>query len=428
MSDKIIFGIDNWNVEYGWWAPNTIPADFVVGGVKQLPATHNKQWFSLKTSIYEPTIEQVFLSPAVKRDYLYHSGVTYTHTKEIGFEKYIFPVFVHNTNYFREWEKQGLKHVSKKVINDIKRGQAKLVFIMHHEGTSGGDMPEDPFILSKWINDAGLNASQVYYISCNYALDEYTKDMPFKHISINPFICWIPETFNSPVPYNPVDEKNLYLMYSRQPRMHRIIVACELYKENLLGRGIVSFWKPNHLKVYQMLPGGFDHLIHAANGLDLISPIDLDIDLTVNNPAQNLVINHYEKTFLSLVSETIVTPNSIFFSEKIYKPLATGHPFMLIGGYRQLEKLRSFGFQTYGQWLNEKYDDEPDWYKRISMIITELRRLSKLSTRDLIAMREQMKNTATFNQILFNTYRAKYTKETFEYPLLEAVKKVWNSF
>lgn len=426
--DKIIFGIDNWNVEYGWWTPNTIPADFVVDGVKRVPATHNRQWFTLKTSIHEPSLEEVFASPAAKRDYLYYSGVNYAHVQKLGHNKYIFPVFVHSTMYFRDWENYGLQFVSPKAMNDIKEGRAKLVFIMQHEGTSGGDVPEDPSILSKWLYQAKIDREDVYYISCNYAIDSYAEYLPFQHISINPFVCWIPDTFDNPVPYNPVDQKNLFLTYSRQPRLHRLITTCELLKEDLIKRGIVSFWKPDNIKVSQYFPFGFDHLIPIADELDKISPINLDIDLEVNNPAQNIVLQHYERTFMSLVSETIVSPRSIFFSEKIYKPLATGHPFMLIGGYRQLEKLRSFGYQTFGQWFDESYDQEPDWYKRILMIMSELKRLSSMSDAQLVEIRLQMQSVLKFNQTLFNLYRSKAISRNFEQPLYDAIEKIWKRF
>ena len=63
---------------------------------------------------------------------------------------------------------------------------------------------------------------------------------------------------------------------------------------------------------------------------------------------------HYYNTHISIVSET--TQNEWFPTEKTYKSLMLGHPFVVYGGPRSLAKIRDLGFETFGDSIDESYD------------------------------------------------------------------------
>lgn len=65
--------------------------------------------------------------------------------------------------------------------------------------------------------------------------------------------------------------------------------------------------------------------------------------------------DHYVKTQVSIVAET--TQSEFFPTEKTYKSLMLGHPFILYGGQSNLEKLKSMGFKTYSNSIDESYDN-----------------------------------------------------------------------
>ena len=65
--------------------------------------------------------------------------------------------------------------------------------------------------------------------------------------------------------------------------------------------------------------------------------------------------SHYYNTEISIVSET--TQNEWFPTEKTYKSLMLGHPFVVYGGQHSLAKIRALGFETFGQAIDETYDD-----------------------------------------------------------------------
>ena len=82
----------------------------------------------------------------------------------------------------------------------------------------------------------------------------------------------------------------------------------------------------------------------------------------------------YNKTKYSLVVESGIEQG--VHSEKILKPCAFRHPFIVWGPQGLLKWLRSWGFETFDNCIDESYDLEKDNDKRLSMIIEEVARLN----------------------------------------------------
>ena len=79
---------------------------------------------------------------------------------------------------------------------------------------------------------------------------------------------------------------------------------------------------------------------------------------------------HYTVTEFSVVSET--TPAEYFPTEKTFKPLLLGHPFLVAGSQFFLRNLRDMGFKTFNSVIDESYD-LLEWYTpRIRAMVTEL--------------------------------------------------------
>ena len=101
--------------------------------------------------------------------------------------------------------------------------------------------------------------------------------------------------------------------------------------------------------------------------------IDQRYDLDYNL-ACNITKEDYERTFISLLSESLVDDDTLFFSEKIWKPIMVGHPFILYGNKDSLKYLKSMGYKTFDGWIDESYDDEPDRNVRSIMVVNELKK------------------------------------------------------
>jgi len=84
------------------------------------------------------------------------------------------------------------------------------------------------------------------------------------------------------------------------------------------------------------------------------------------------------ESLLYLVTETVATGRRHHLTEKTFKPIALGMPFVIVGTQGSLKYLRSYGFRTFGDLWDESYDDEPDDSKRIEKIAQVLELLDGL--------------------------------------------------
>ena len=84
------------------------------------------------------------------------------------------------------------------------------------------------------------------------------------------------------------------------------------------------------------------------------------------------------ESLLYLITETVATGRRHHLTEKTFKPIAMGMPFVIVGTQGSLRYLRSYGFRTFGDLWDESYDDEPDDSKRIQKIAHTLKLLDAL--------------------------------------------------
>ena len=83
----------------------------------------------------------------------------------------------------------------------------------------------------------------------------------------------------------------------------------------------------------------------------------------------------YIDTYFSLISETVFEYPHSLRSEKIYKPIAMGHPFIAIANRGFYKDLRNLGFQTYHSLIDESFDsidNNQDRLNRIAQVVVDL--------------------------------------------------------
>jgi hypothetical protein len=247
------------------------------------------------------------------------------------------------------------------------------------------------------------------------------------------FPGWIDYSANSVIPFKPESDKNLFLCYNRRPHLHRIITICDLMRNGLTDRGIYSFGQRDDKPLINL-----ESFFKKTCSLDLSIEfyklnqkgyIEIDIDLLKNNPAILVVPDHYEKTFVSIITETLTSDKTIFFSEKIYKSIAVGHPFMVVSSPGYLKELRDRGYKTFNKWFDESYDDLPKMEDRIFAIVKEVKRLSTLSIDELASIREEMKPVLQHNQdLFFEIKRKQFNNGHSDHHTFKEIKKLWDKF
>jgi hypothetical protein len=165
-------------------------------------------------------------------------------------------------------------------------------------------------------------------------------------------------------------------------RQHRLEMLYHIFKNNLLN---------NHISCPAVCPAE-NISIH-----DAIVPLKQKYtDIESVFAAQSLPINFKDETdhpmhscwlslfdesaesLLYLVTETVATGRRHHLTEKTFKPIALGMPFVIVSTKGSLEYLRSYGFRTFEGIWDESYDLEEDDV-RIQRIASLLRSLDELS-------------------------------------------------
>jgi len=104
----------------------------------------------------------------------------------------------------------------------------------------------------------------------------------------------------------------------------------------------------------------------------------------------------YIDTYFSLVTETICAESPYSFrTEKMAKPLAMGHPFIVVsnsGFYRDLHRM---GFRTFGHVIDESFDNIEHAQTRLDRIVQIV---TDLCRQDLASFLDECYNTCKYNQ------------------------------
>lgn len=91
----------------------------------------------------------------------------------------------------------------------------------------------------------------------------------------------------------------------------------------------------------------------------------------------------YRDTVLSLVTETLVSDQLIYISEKTFKPILSKHVFVVLGSSGILETLKKIGFKTFDNIFDESYDNIQILEEKIDAISNLVSHLSKMDIKKL---------------------------------------------
>lgn len=288
--------------------------------------------------------------------------------------------------------------ISEKVKSDIRNKKAFIVFRYVYEGNMLFALER----FNKLVSDLSLPKEQILVFHGDQNIENY-KDCNFTYVPTNVFPFWLQQYKKSSlVSYYP---NKLFLCYNRIIRPHRIVMLGLLKRSDILDQGMVSLGICNYREIAKINNALLNNIFTDAE-LKFISTLSNtspdNISLTFdNNPACSIVEEHYESTFVSLVTETLT--ETVFFSEKTFKPILMGHPFILVGGRGSLRKLKELGFKTFDQWWDESYDDCDDFIDRCTAISKILTSLNNKNNNQLRLIRNFMKPVLKHNQELYNS-------------------------
>jgi hypothetical protein len=418
--EKIICSLEEWDSVLNYYRPNGASKTWYLKELKRL--SRPLMWgdwniFTEDGEIFEDRRLWDNVTPK------HINCLEYIPYEEINNQPHIYIINVYSFSFFRDNENIGFKCVSEKYLNDIREGRSKIMLIFLYEGYSGSKGNYDLEIIEKWRVESNLPKDSIYYVSGNYLIQELIdkKGLNFQGRPIHYFEPWNRYDETEVVKFKPIDDRYLFLSYNRNPRPQRIQFLLIMLREQLFHRGWISL---NNL-IYEPMPGdNLDDFNYLKENTPFV--IDTRYDLFYNL-AINITKEDYEKTFISIVTESLADDDTLFFSEKIWKPIMVGHPFILYGNQYSLKLLKEWGFKTFDKWIDESYDEIADRVHRAEMVVKELKKFENKSVDELTKIREEMEEICIFNQNHYKVYyNKKYNDDGTCNDLSDIYKEVWS--
>jgi hypothetical protein len=338
-------------------------------------------------------------------------------------ENFIYTILVTHIEMFKEVSDDTLYKFPTKVIDTVKKGKAKIVFSYLYEGDFYKQ--DDIQAVNKFVEKYGLKKNDVIVLTNNLKykyiepVNSNFTTVVSNYFLVNPWFTkedFLDNKINQQsgiklrenIEYLKTYKKpKKFLSLNRRPRVHRIILFTEIMKDPALKEtSIISLGSRDLEFIGQagfgnswaewyecFIPEDYKH--DKQLGIDFLNKYDSSKDSFVDsNLEYNLAFNFNEtlhlNTFVNVLTETLFENETIFLSEKIFKPIMGCQPFIVFGNPNTLQELQNIGFKTFNEFWDESYDSELDFSKRLSKIITILKDLVKKSDEELLEITKKM--------------------------------------
>ena len=221
-------------------------------------------------------------------------------------------------------------------------------------------------------------------------------------------------------------------------RSYRIYFVSLLKEAGLLNKGLVSFnvtdnlfddWRDETADPNSKLSEQAKQHIEA-NMTD-IDRLMIDSDTLSGSASANIprTIKGYwpnndqptVDAFWHIVTETVFYYPKLHLTEKIFKPIVSKQPFMLLAAPGNLEYLRSYGFKTFDGIIDESYDNIQDDDARIDAVVKQIKWYCNLSQEEKNRVIERLAPIVEYN---FQHFYGKF-KEIITDELLDNTKTLF---
>jgi hypothetical protein len=301
--------------------------------------------------------------------------------------------FNFNIDYF--------KLLPNTVTTLIYNNKLRLLFY-YHEG-------DNPYLIKQRLDTLcqahGLNLDCYRFVSGNSAADNIEK---FAWFPDHELLYWHRNREHLPVPISNTSKKNQFTLLSRTHKWWRATVVSDLHRSGLLKN---SQWSYNTIvdiaDRFEDNPIEIDTLNLREYLINFINngPYLCDhLSVSEHNDHSLLVAEHFVNSYFSVVLETHFDADSsagTFLTEKTFKCLKHGHPFVLVAPQNSLQKLRDLGYRTFDHAIDNTYDTISDNTQRWQAIKNTILQLTNVKNMD--QWFDQCHEDLNYNQALYSS-------------------------
>jgi hypothetical protein len=328
-------------------------------------------------------------------------------------------------------------------LKDLRDGNAFLLIDSSFEGYHC-DWIFD-FFHNECI-DYKISPNQIFFVTGNSIVEERYNlwlqnnpqeikmhPLPYSHFENDVFgeirhLGWENKplkTFEEHLEYKVSNLENIKLFnnLNKKTREHRIWFFVKLYQNSLLEKGLISM---NKFPPYHRNFCGIEIDQNLFSEVQSILPCDLYGKSNEIFDPGYYITRIYERphldSWLSVISEAQFedSQGTVFLSEKMFKPIACHHPFIVLGNRNSLHEMKKLGYQTFSKWIDESYDTLSDG-KRMDAIIESIKQFDK--EKNKISIYKDMKEVLIHNYNVLEHNVSKKSPYAFD-----VVQKIYRGY
>lgn len=238
-----------------------------------------------------------------------------------------------------------------------------------------------------------------------------------------------------------VEDKNINHAYlslnhvTSPPRHYRLDLIARLIEKNIQHKGLISLHATGH-DIVNAIQNPHSKLSDSsklrisqqlARSHDLPWTVDsVSVDGSLSARCGHKEFKLWQSSLLHVVNETVFYDQKLHLTEKIFKPIVSKRPFVLVAAPGNLAYLRSYGFQTFDNWIDESYDDIEDNDLRLAAITEQIEKISSLTVKQMQDLKQDMQLVLDFNkQHFFTDFRRIIVNELVDN--FETCVRIWNN-
>ena len=438
--DKIVFGYDLYSPE------GEIPNGFYI---KHFGELQDESWYldrgikKVKTNLQENSLvnNSNFYNSYVEKKSVYDIVRDRQGDNEYDWYYLIEPYATFRTTF--------LDKISKQALTEIRNYKGKLLISFIQDGGFGVD--QDSFeVLLQFIRTNNISEDKVYLIFQDFKLEENltdTFDTKYNFYNFNLAQLHKSQEFNT-ILHNPgfdgwsgkidqvgrlygedsiqthnvfleniTEPKKDFLFFTRHWKLERLLMISHIHKLGLDKSKVSWTNKPMETgpSVSKKLIDEFLSYDNNEEVVDLLMNTSSVLDIQDITGIEGYGYESkelYTQTYISDVGETLFFQDDNFpsgyLSEKIWKPIGHSHPFVLLAPAFSLKYIKEeFGYLTFGDYIDESYDEEVEDWKRLEKVKQVMTEFSERSVKDKVNFLKQVSSILKHNQDLFFSMNSK---------------------
>ena len=258
------------------------------------------------------------------------------------------------------------------VQQQLRSGNLKVLFY-YHEGDNPYRIKE---ALDKQCRSYQLPIECYRFISGNTAADNIPG---FAYFPDHELLYWHRNRKVLAPPINTHSRRRIFTALSRTHKWWRATVMADLVRNGLLYN---SYWSYNTDIALNDLPEDnpieVDTLEIKSDVDDFLTGAPYTCDSQTSdqhNDHSQIELAHYTDAYCNIVLETHYDTDQsggAFLTEKTFKPIKHGQPFVIVGAPGSLSALRKLGYRTFDHAMDNSYDtiqnNTQRWQKTLQTI------------------------------------------------------------